>query len=549
MICSSSTIFRARAYGRSVAAAVAATVLALAAGPVRGDASADVLARARAALARGDGIAAEVPLRQAIRTGLPDDAARAALGEAMLLQGDRREARKVLYGGDFTPESAARGWQIRGRLEIGDGRLAEAGQAFDQALRLDAEAASLWTDIARLRFLGGEQAQAIVAAERAVALDPKDPRALELRGLLIREQFGLQAALPWFEAGLQIAPDDVGLLGEYAATLGDLGQYRAMLVVCRKLAQVDPGNVRALYLQAVLAARAGQTALARNILLQTKAALRDVPAAILLNGILEYRAGNTNLAVEHLDRLVRMQPDNLQARTLLARALQSRGLDAQAVQAAGAWARLETAQPYLLQVTGMAHRALGQKAEADALFDRAAEEGQAPAGALPTGQPSGVLARNYADAPNLAPNAVPYIRSLAEAGEHGQAIAVADRLKLANPGAADAWLLAGDARLLAGDEMGALDQYGRAALIRFNLPTLQRIDHAMRLLGRHAEANAVVARFLRQNPNSAQALKLLSEGRAALGDIGGVEAIEAVLESRGLRNRLENQTGRPATRQ
>jgi len=39
---------------------------------------------------------------------------------------------------------------------------------------------------------------------------------LELRGLLIREQFGLYAALPWFEAGLQAAPNDIGLLGEYA---------------------------------------------------------------------------------------------------------------------------------------------------------------------------------------------------------------------------------------------------------------------------------------------------------------------------------------------
>ncbi|MDP3551594.1 MAG: tetratricopeptide repeat protein [Novosphingobium sp.] len=530
MTCSSSTISRARAF----AAALALTLLAAA--PARSDAPADALASARAALAKGDGIAAEVPLQQALRNGVPGDAVRAELGEALLLQGDRRKAREVLMGGDFAPASAARGWQMRGRLELEEGRLVEAGQAFDQSHRISADNASLWIDIGRLRFIGGEHAQAIDAAERAIKLNPKDPRGLELRGLLIREQFGLQSALQWFEAGLRIAPDDVGLLSEYAATLGDLGQYRAMLIVCRKLAKVDPGNVRALYLQAVLAARAGQTALSRKILLQTGKTLRDLPAAIMLNGILEYRSGNTNLAVEHFDRLVRMQPDNLQARMMLVRALRSRGLDAQAAQAAGVWANLQSAPPYLLQLTGEAYRAQGRKTESATLFDRAGEEGQRPSEYLPAGQPLGVLAISYGDGPNLASNAVPYIRGLIEAGEDRQAIAVADRLKLANPGAAEAWLLAGDARLIGNDALGALDQYGRGALIRFNLPTLQRIDHALRLAGRDAEANAVAARYLRQNPGNPQALKLLSYGRAALDDMVGAERIEAVLVARGLRN-------------
>ncbi|HQS97983.1 MAG TPA: tetratricopeptide repeat protein [Novosphingobium sp.] len=504
---------------------------------MRGDASPDALAKARAALAKGDGIAAQVPLQQALRQGVQGDVVRAALGEALLLESDRRKAREVLYGGDFAPESAARGWQMRGRLELAEGRLIEAGQAFDQSYRINAENASLWTDIGRLRFIGGEHAQAIEAAERAIKLDPKDPRALELRGLLIREQFGLQSALPWFETGLQIAPNDVGLLSEYAATLGELGQYRAMLIVCRKLAKVDRGNERALYLQAVLAARAGQTTLARKILMQTGKALRNLPAAIMLNGILEYRSGNANLAVEHFDRLVRMQPDNMQARMMLVRTLRSRGLNAQAVQAAGIWANLQSAPPYLLQLTGEAYLAQGNKREAATLFARADDDGQRPSEFLSAGQPLGVLAINYGDGPNLAGNAVPYIRGLIEAGEDRQAIAVADRLKLANPGAAEAWLLAGDARLIANDAMGALDQYGRAALIRFNLPTLQRIDHALRLLGRDAEANAVAARYLYQNPGSPQALKLLSNGRAAVNDISGAERIEVVLMARGLRNR------------
>lgn len=529
MTCSSSTISKARL----VAAALAALVLC---GPVRGDVPDDLIAKARAAIARRDGIAAEAPLRAAMRSGASADDVRAELGEALLLQGDRREARKVLYGGDFPAASAAHGWQLRGQVDLIEGRLAEAGRAFDQSWRLAPDRASLWVDIARLRFSGGEQAQAIEAAERAVKLGPKDPRALELRGLLIREQFGLQASLPWFEAGLRISPNDLGLLGEYAATLGEMGQYRAMLVVCRKLTTVDPGNVRALYLQAVLAARAGQTSLARKILLQAGSALKDMPAAMLLNGILEYRAGNANLAVGHFDRLLRMQPDNLQARMLLVRALERQKLHQQASEVADPWASQQSAPPYLLALAADAQAGLGRKSEAAAFRARARVGGLRNVAPIAPGQPLAVLALAYGDAPNFAANAVPYIRGLIASGQAGQAIAVADRLRLANPGAAEAWLLAGDARLMAGDRMGALDQYGRAALIRFNLPTLHRIDSVLRAIGRKSEANAVLARYLRQNPGNPQALKLLSAGRAALGDAEGARRIEAVLAARGLRN-------------
>ncbi|MBB3861079.1 tetratricopeptide (TPR) repeat protein [Novosphingobium hassiacum] len=507
-------------------------------GSLRAQVYADALVKARSALAKGDGIAAEAPLRAAVRGGAKIDLVRAELGEALLMQGDRRQAREVLYGGNFAPASAAHGWHLRGRLELVEGHLPDAGQAFDRALRLNGNDPALWVDIARLRYTGGEQAQAIEAADHAVKLAPRDPRALELRGLMIREQYGLFAALPWFEAGLRVAPDDVGLLGEYAATLGDIGQYKAMLVVCRKLATVDPGNVRALYLQAVLAARAGQTTLARQILLKTGTKLRDLPAAILLNGILEYRAGNTNLAVGHFDRLLRLQPDNLQARMLLVRALRRQGLDVEALAAADPWAQQDFAPPYLLQLTGEAYVSTGRKREAASFLSRAQEVGESAVAPIQPGQPLGTLALAYGDAPNLAATAVPYIRALIAAGDDAQAIAVADRLQRANPGAADAWLLLGDTRLWADDKLGALDNYGRAASIRFNLATLLRIDDAMRSLGRTAEANAMLARYLRQNPGNPQALKLLAFGRRSLGDNDGAARIEAILQSRGLRNPL-----------
>jgi tetratricopeptide (TPR) repeat protein len=449
-------------------------------------------------------------LRAAVRTGVPEDAVRAQLGEALLAQGDRTEARRVLEAGDFTPDSAGLGWRVRGQMALAAGDLRSAAGAFDQALRADPRSADLWVAIGSLRFSGGEQAQAIQAADQAVALDPRNARALAFRGLLIREQYGLAAALPWLEAGLKVRPDDPALLGEYAATLGDMGQYRAMLIVCRKLATVDPKNPRPAFLQAVMAARAGKTELARGILEHSGTALRDMPAAILLTGVLEYRAGNTNVAVEQFDRLVRMQPDNLEARQMLARALARQGSDRQIAERFDADAMQPYAAPYILRLVGGAWQRLGDKTRAAPYLLRAAHPVRHEAAALPAAFSTSVLAVRYAEAPDQALTAVPYMRALLHDGRSGEAQAVGDRLRDANPGTAEAYLLAGDVRMIRRDFVGALADYQNGAAIRFNEPVLRRMDAALRALGRTRDADGMTSRYLAQNPSSLLAMKLLA---------------------------------------
>mgnify|MGYP003336050158 CR=1 FL=1 len=73
-------------------------------------------------------------------------------------------------------------------------RLQKIAQAYwESAALMAAVELDLFTAIAHGHDTIPTLAQAIEAAERAVELAPQDPRALELRGLLIREQFGLQA--------------------------------------------------------------------------------------------------------------------------------------------------------------------------------------------------------------------------------------------------------------------------------------------------------------------------------------------------------------------
>jgi tetratricopeptide (TPR) repeat protein len=224
-----------------------------------------LLTEAKAALRAGDGIAAQARLREALRDGASPDAVRALMGEALLDQGDRVSARKWLAAARFTRETRGLGYRILGRLEQADGNLPAAGKAYDRALESDPSDPAWWSDIARLRFAGGELKGAIDAADHAVSIGQNSAPALTMRAVLVREQFGLRSSLPWFRAALSRAPNDPDLLAEYAATLGDMGRAREMLEVARRLVAVSPGDPRGFLLQAALAARAGNNRLVRTL--------------------------------------------------------------------------------------------------------------------------------------------------------------------------------------------------------------------------------------------------------------------------------------------
>ena len=489
--------------------------LVLAAGTAAAQSDAP-LDRARAALAINDGIAAEARLREALKAGSPPDAVRALMGEALLAQGDLIHAREWLTGGEFTPATRAEGFRMLGRLELREHNLPAAGRAFDRALQTAPRDARLWADIGRLRFAGGEQREAIEAADHALALAPQEPAALALRAILIRSQYGLTASLPWFEAALAKASDDPALLAEHAATLGDMGRAGAMLEAVRRLHKVAPTDPHVYYLQAVLAARAGRDRLARRILYRNKQTMRDVPGAILLAGVLELRAGNLEVAVGQFDRLLRLQPDNLHARHLLARALATSGDAAGVIARFDGLARQADAAPYLLTLVARSFEELGQRERALPLLVRAAQPSRGGGVALPVEAPSGVLALRHADAPGRAESTVPWVRALLRDGRTGEALAAAATLRDANPGAPDAHLMLGDAALAAGRTELALGAYQAAARIRFGEAETVRLDAALRALGREREANTVLLAQALQNPNALLPVRMLAnaEGRA-----------------------------------
>ena len=210
------------------------------------------------------------------------------------------------------------------RLAMQRGELVRAGELLDEALGLEPENPALWVDIARLRYRGGEHIESIAAADRALTLGPQYGPALLMRAQLVRDAHGLADSLAWFEAAIAADPTNAEIRADYAATLGDLGRHRDMLNAVRDLAEIAPDDPAVHYLQAVLAARAGNVALARSLLERSNLVERQVPAAMLLDALISQAQGNHASAIERLEALSTRQPGNVRVRELLARSLLER---------------------------------------------------------------------------------------------------------------------------------------------------------------------------------------------------------------------------------
>jgi tetratricopeptide (TPR) repeat protein len=476
------------------------------------------IAAAETDLRLGDGVEAEAELRRARALGIGADATRHLMAHAFLLQ--HRPDQAIAEAARAPAAYAGYAGRIRGLAAMDLGDIPQATAAFNAALWAAPKDSGIWTAIARFRRSTGELAGAIDAADKAVALDPDNAEALELRGELTRSQYGLVAALPWFDRALQIDPKYVSAMVERAATLGDLGRASDMLAAARAILAVDAKNPNAWLLQAALAARAGKYDLARALYRRTGGALDDQPAALLLAAAVDLQTGNAEQGVQRLQRLLILQPDNAKARRLLASGQWRLGDAAGTAASLRPLAERADADSYVLTLMGEALAKQGDRAGASAWFARARQprSGAAVLSGPVADDQLAALRAAAAASPRDAATQIQLIRALLGRGLGDEAVTRARALEADNPGAPDAHLLAGDALVTQSDWRGAAEAYRRAADIAFSEPVALRLIEALRNAGDGAGAARVLALYLRQNPDSVAALTLAGDDWLAAGN-------------------------------
>ncbi|MCP1468773.1 tetratricopeptide (TPR) repeat protein [Sphingobium sp. OAS761] len=490
-------------------------------------------AQARALVLLGDGAGAEAEVERTRALGAPAADTRAVMAEALLLQGNAAAAAREAEALDVPDgdRDAADRMAARAALAQDDPRTAQ--RLLARLLQRAPADVQAWVDLGRLRLAVGDQAGAIAAADHAVALSPNSARALTLRAELTRAQYGLSASLPWFDRALVADPASVPTMEQYAATLADAGQAGRMLALTRRILALDPGNPRALLMQAVMAARADRPDLARALLDRTQGRLDEEPATRLLRGTLHLADGNAVLAAEALAPLVAAQPDNRTARTLLGRAQLMAGDAASAAATLAPAVAQRDAGPYILTLAARAQEMLGHRAMAGDMLARAAWPVRAATDSFASPRDAIVASGPAPADPATAHDNIPYIRALMRAGRTGQAVARARLLSDANPGAPAAWLILGDTFDLAGRPGDAARAYESAANIRFDRAAALRLAAAWGRAGDSARAAQVVQLFLAQNPTDPDMLRvgaaMAMERRDWRGALRMLQAVRAQL--------------------
>lgn len=487
---------------------------------------------ARTSLLLGQGVTAEAALDRARADGVPRGDTLALRAEARLLLGNLAGAQDAVDRMPAERDAAMIRVAAQLRAARGGGG-AMLRQSLEQLVIRFPNDARGWTDLGRSRFGAGDMAGATTAATRAVALAPADPSALTLRGEVVRARYGLAAGLPWFAAALARDAYYHPALIQYAATLGDMGRATEALAATRTALVSEPGSPEALYLQAVIAARAGRFALAQQALQLTGGALAARPSVAMLEGTLAYAQARPQRAARAWARLVAMQPMNVAARRLLAIAQIASGDRPAALATLRPVLARGDADGYALRLAAIAQA--GMPGEVAATLDRIAAGQRGDSALFRSDRPVAELTLAAAASPTDPTYALGLIRGLASHGGQAAALQKAQALVRASPGAPVAQIAYGDMLAVTGRMTDAVGSYARAADLTFDEPTMLRLVDAYQRTGQERAAATTLGLYLSQNPQSLPARRLLASWQMAAGSWDdAVETLEGLRTQIGL---------------
>lgn len=128
-------------------------------------------------------------------------------------------------------------WAALGLAYFHESRFDDAVRAYEKASALDADKAVLWSALGEARVMADQKdpmpAAAVTAFEKAIALDPDDPRARYF--LAVRKDLGgdHQGAIGDWLALLEDSPADAPWRGDLVRTIDQVGKINKIDVAAR----------------------------------------------------------------------------------------------------------------------------------------------------------------------------------------------------------------------------------------------------------------------------------------------------------------------------
>ncbi len=531
---------RIRLKGASLLAAAVALGIGLA--PAAAMASSYV-ARARAALAKGDLATAQIELRNAVRDNPRDGEARFLLAQVELEKGnpaaaetqakaarergyDERQVVPLLAQSILSqnhPDELLKTLTPTGKDKVVDSEIEVArgtayltlnqpkrgGAALAKAEALDPANAIAWFTDARLALGQGNLVAAKAKLARGLAAAPKSVRGRTLQAQIMAIEKNVPGALKLLGDVIKERPPALPARLLRANLLIAQGDFAAARKDDKVVLEVLPGNAEAMFLAAVLYHQEGKNELADQVLDRLQPMFVNLTKGWFLQAAVKDSLGQEEAAAAAARRYVGQSPDDLNGAKLLAEIEFKLHHPERAIPALARLVADKRADAQTYDMLGRAYAAVGDPTEA---------------------------AKQFRQAALLAPTDVGVKTQLAstllESGDPNQAVtALSEALALAPKQAqvGEALFLAA---LKTGDLAKAGDALKKVQAAQGETPVVRNLEGLLQLAHLQLpEAKATFAAIVKTTPDFTPARINLARTLAMQGDQAGYRAtLQAILD-------------------
>lgn len=319
-------------------------------------------------LETGEALSAEKEARLALHEDYAREPALAALGKALVLQGEHKKALAEMAG---APADALLLAPVRADALLALGQRDQARALLEGLRQRQPDNADALIGLGRIAFADGDHKLAMAYAERILARAPRNTDALMFKADLLRADDHAQEAVALYDQVLALRPQHRTAHIEKAYLAVGLGRYQEAQAELDAASKIAPGSMLVAYTQALLDYSRGKPEAARDSLLKVLKVAPEHMPSVLLAGAVSMKLGSWYQAEHHFRHYLERNPDNLYARKMLAQALLGSGHGADALDVLGPAMLGGTQDAEVLALAGESQLRIRHVDEASDLFEKA----------------------------------------------------------------------------------------------------------------------------------------------------------------------------------
>jgi putative PEP-CTERM system TPR-repeat lipoprotein len=318
--------------------------------------------------------AAEAELTAAKQRGVTDERLAMLLVQVMYAKGEYGPLLRDVPAGNRTAEVESVVRNFRGLAELAVGQNDDARTMLEDAERLAPKSVFPKISMARLFLFDRNLDAAERKIDEALAIGPRDSRALDVKGVILLSRGDKARALTSFNDALKERPGSIQVLLDRANLYLSRGDIDLAEKDVKAVEMASANSATAIYLDALISSRRGNYQAADASLTKFRPLMDQLPDSYLLAGFVKYNLNQIEQAEAYLTRFIARRKDKVQAYQLLGAIALRQGNADRAIAMLDQALSLEPKSPDTMSLLAQAHMARGDSGRAMALLDQAVKE-------------------------------------------------------------------------------------------------------------------------------------------------------------------------------